>query len=142
MTLPLTTPHTLETCALELPGGRSLALLQGVPLVMGVINLTPDSFSDGGLWSEPERAVERALDMLDQGAHIIDLGAESTRPGGGVYGGGAEEVSATAEIDRLLPVLEALRPETGAPISIDTRKAAVADAVLTSGADLINDVSA
>jgi dihydropteroate synthase len=109
---------------------------------MGVMNLTPDSFSDGGLWNESERAVARALEMLEQGAHIIDLGAESTRPGGGVYGGGADEVPATAEIDRLLPVLEALRPETGAPISIDTRKAAVADAVLTSGADMINDVSA
>jgi dihydropteroate synthase len=109
---------------------------------MGVLNLTPDSFSDGGLWLEPERAAERALAMLDQGADLLDLGAESTRPGGGVYGGGARTVPPGEEADRLLPVLEALRPATDAPLSVDTRKGAVARQALAAGADLINDVSA
>ncbi len=109
---------------------------------MGVLNLTPDSFSDGGMWNTVSRAVERAHKMLDEGADLIDLGAESTRPGGGVYGEGAREVPADEEIDRLLPVLETLRAETEAPISVDTRKALVAQAALEAGADLINDVSA
>ncbi len=109
---------------------------------MGVLNLTPDSFSDGGLWLEPERAVERALSLLDQGADLLDLGAESTRPGGGVYGGGAHTVPAEEEAGRLLPVLEALRRATDAPLSVDTRKGAVARQALAAGADLINDVSA
>lgn len=132
------------TWTLQLPGDRRL-LLGERPLVMGVLNLTPDSFSDGGLWSDPGdpgRAVEGALRMLDQGADLVDLGAESTRPGGGVYGDGASDVSAKDEIGRLLPVLERLRRETGAPISIDTRKAEVARRTLAAGADLINDVSA
>lgn len=109
---------------------------------MGVLNLTPDSFSDGGLWLEPERAVEHALALLDQGADLLDLGAESTRPGGGVYGGGARTVLPGEEADRLLPVLEALRRATDAPLSVDTRKGAVARQALAAGADLINDVSA
>jgi dihydropteroate synthase len=109
---------------------------------MGVINLTPDSFSDGGLWTDPEAAVEAALGMLADGADLVDLGAESTRPGGGVYGAGARTVPASEELDRLLPVLEPLRRATAAPISIDTRKAAVARQALAAGGDLINDVSA
>lgn len=108
---------------------------------MGVLNVTPDSFSDGGRYLETDRAVDRALEMLDQGADSLDLGAESTRPGGGVYGEGARDVPATEELDRLLPVLERLRPETDAPLSVDTRKAPVARAALAAGADLINDVS-
>jgi dihydropteroate synthase len=109
---------------------------------MGVLNLTPDSFSDGGLWREPDKAVRHALLMLEQGANILDLGAESSRPGGGVYGAGAEEVSPNEEIERLMPVLEAVRSATDAPISVDTRKARVAQSVLDAGADLINDISA
>jgi len=109
---------------------------------MGILNLTPDSFSDGGLWTDPERAVEQGLRMLAAGADAIDLGAESTRPGGGVYGGGAATVSAEAEAARLLPVLAALRLATGAPLSVDTRKGEVARQALGAGADLINDVSA
>ena len=109
---------------------------------MGILNLTPDSFSDGGLWSDPAVAVDRALRMLDEGADLIDLGAESTRPGGGVYGAGADEVPAGQEIARLLPVLEAVRRATDAPLSVDTRKGEVAEAALAAGADLINDVSA
>lgn len=109
---------------------------------MGVVNITPDSFSDGGLWLAPERAVEHALAMLEAGAEIVDLGAESTRPGGGVYGAGAADVPASQEAERLLPVLEALRPLTDAPLSVDTRKGAVARQAIQAGADLINDVSA
>lgn len=108
------------------------------------MNLTPDSFSDGGVLfdaQDPHRAVEAGLALLSAGADLLDLGAESTRPGGGVYGEGARTVSAEEEIDRLLPVLEALRAATDAPISVDTRKGAVARAALRAGADLINDVS-
>lgn len=130
---------------LGLPRGRRLELVAGRPRVMGVLNLTPDSFSDGGLWldpSDPGRAVERGLEMLAHGADLLDLGAESTRPGGGVYGAGAAAVPAEEEIARLLPVLERLRPLTDAPLSVDTRKAAVARSALAAGADLVNDVSA
>jgi dihydropteroate synthase len=109
---------------------------------MGVLNLTPDSFSDGGLWHDPPRAVDHALCMLEEGADLLDLGAESTRPGGGVYGTGAAEVPPEAEAERLLPVLEAVRRATGAPLSVDTRKGEVARRALDAGADLINDVSA
>ncbi len=109
---------------------------------MGVLNLTPDSFSDGGLWPDPPRAVEHALRMLDGGADLLDLGAESTRPGGGVYGAGAATVPPEEEAARLLPVLAAVRRATGAPLSVDTRKGEVARRALAAGADLINDVSA
>jgi dihydropteroate synthase len=108
---------------------------------MGIVNITPDSFSDGGRFLDPDRAVEHALRLLEEGADLLDLGAESTRPGGGVYGDGAREVPAAEEIDRLLPVLERLRPLTAAPLSVDTRKGAVAAAVLAAGADIINDIS-
>ncbi len=126
--------------SLDLPGGRRLSLGRR-PLVMGIVNITPDSFSDGGLWLDPQRAVSHGLELLDQGADLLDLGADSTRPGGGVYGDGAREVPAQEEMDRLLPVLEALRRETDAPLSVDTRKGAVARAALGAGADLINDIS-
>lgn len=109
---------------------------------MGVLNLTPDSFSDGGLWNDPARAVDHALRMLDEGADLLDLGAESTRPGGGVYGAGAATVPPAEEAARLLTVLEAVRRATGAPLSVDTRKGEVARRVLDAGADLINDISA
>ena len=124
---------------LPLPRGGTLALDRR-PRVMGVLNITPDSFSDGGRWLEPERAVEHGLRMVAEGAELLDLGAESTRPGGGVYGAGAIEVSPTEELDRLLPVLEGLRREVDLPISIDTRKGAVARPALDAGGDLINDV--
>jgi len=124
----------------SLPGGRSLVLGERTA-VAGIVNLTPDSFSDGGLLPTTNAAVEFALRLLAEGADLLDLGAESTRPGGGVYGAGAPTVSASEEADRLLPVLEALRPLTTAPLSIDTRKAAVARQALAAGADVINDVS-
>ncbi|MCB1033466.1 MAG: dihydropteroate synthase [Acidobacteria bacterium] len=107
----------------------------------GVLNVTPDSFSDGGRWLVPEAAVEHGLSMLDQGADLLDIGAESTRPGGGVYGAGADTVSVEQELRRLLPVLEGLRRQTRAPLSVDTRKGSVARTALDHGADLINDVS-
>ncbi|MEO8503558.1 MAG: dihydropteroate synthase [Acidobacteriota bacterium] len=108
-----------------------------------MVNITPDSFSDGGRFFDPGAAVQHGLEMLEQGADLIDLGAESTRPGGSsVYGAGASDVPAEEELRRLLPVLRGLRRQTTAPLSVDTRKAAVAQAALDEGADLVNDVSA
>ncbi|MCM2269824.1 MAG: dihydropteroate synthase [Thermoanaerobaculia bacterium] len=127
---------------LELPRGGELHLLAGAPKLLAVVNVTPDSFSDGGRFLSPDHAVEHALRLAEEGADALDLGAESTRPGGGVYGAGAREVDAAEELDRLLPVLERLRPLTSLPLSVDTRKAAVARAALAAGADLVNDVSA
>jgi dihydropteroate synthase len=106
------------------------------PRLMGVLNVTPDSFSDGGLHLRPEDAVARAEAMLQAGADILDIGGESTRPG-------AEPVPEAVERDRVLPVIAALRARgIAAPISIDTRNAAVARAAFAAGADLFNDVSA
>jgi dihydropteroate synthase len=102
--------------------------------VMGILNLTPDSFSDGGLWFDSERAVEHGLKMLEEGADILDLGGESSRPG-------AEDVPVEEELRRVLPVLNALRARTEAVISIDTRNSAVARACLEAGANWINDVT-
>jgi len=139
-TLASAPPSALAARSLELPRGRCLSLADP-PRLMGILNLTPDSFSDGGLWSDPDRAVARGLEILAEGADLLDLGAESTRPGGGVYGAGAAEVTADEELARLLPVLTRLRRETDAPLSVDTRKGAVARRALAEGADLINDVS-
>jgi dihydropteroate synthase len=104
-------------------------------LVMGVINVTPDSFSDGGRYLEAEGAARRALEMEAAGADVIDIGGESTRPG-------SDPVSAEMEIARVLPVLERLRGRLKAPVLIDTQKAKVAEAAVAAGAELINDVSA
>jgi len=102
------------------------------PLVMGIVNITPDSFSDGGRYDAPDAAVAHARALLADGADILDLGAESTRPG-------AQPVSVQDELRRLLPVLEVLR-DCGVPLSVDTFKPAVMQAVLDAGADMINDV--
>jgi dihydropteroate synthase len=104
------------------------------PLLMGIVNVTPDSFSDGGSCLDPGAAVERALQLVAHGAGLIDVGAESSRPG-------AAAVPAGEELRRLLPVLRALRPQVRVPLSVDTSKAAVAEAALDAGADLVNDIS-
>lgn len=119
---------------------RTLPLGQRT-LVMGVINITPNSFSDGNLFLAPEKAIAHALKLLDGGASILDLGAESTRPGS--HAGTANAtVSAEEEQSRLLPVLEGiLKARPNAILSIDTYKAATASAALTAGAEIINDVS-
>jgi len=103
--------------------------------VMGVINVTPDSFSDGGQFFEKERAVEQALQLASDGADLIDIGGESTRP----YSKG---ISADEEMSRVIPVIEALKKELGVPISIDTLKAQVAREALRWGASMVNDISA
>ena len=102
---------------------------------MGVLNVTPDSFSDGGKFFKPEDAVEQALVMEGEGAEIIDVGGESTRPG-------AEKVDAEEELRRVIPVIRSLRARSDVIISIDTSKAAVAQEALRCGADIINDVTA
>ena len=105
------------------------------PAVMGILNITPDSFSDGGVHFDQSKAVHAALQMEEDGAAIIDIGGESTRPG-------AEPLVAQVEIDRVLPVIEQIRRRSAVTISIDTRKAAVAEEAIGVGADLVNDVSA
>jgi len=109
------------------------------PAIMGIVNVTPDSFSDGGVYFETARAAERALEMFEEGAAIVDIGGESTRPAN--YGEAAE-IPADEEIRRVLPVIEAVRRKSSRPLSIDTRKAAVARAAIAAGANLVNDVSA
>src|SRR5579863_9880271 len=104
-------------------------------LVMGVLNVTPDSFSDGGKFLSPQRAIQHALALEKAGADILDIGAESTRPG-------SAETSSVEELRRLLPVLQALRGKIRIPISVDTRKSSVAEIALGAGAEIINDVSA
>ncbi|MCP3916370.1 MAG: dihydropteroate synthase [bacterium] len=102
---------------------------------MGVVNVTPDSFSDGGRFHEPQAAIEHALELVAEGAQILDIGGESTRPG-------AEPVDADEELHRVLPVLEGLARQTDARLSIDTTKSVVARAALAAGASIVNDVSA
>jgi len=102
--------------------------------IMGVLNVTPDSFSDGGIYSDPDRAFARALELEDQGADIIDIGAESTKPG-------SARISEAEELRRLVPVLKRLRGKLTVPISVDTYKAGVAEKALEHGAEIINDPS-
>jgi len=110
-------------------------------LVMGVVNITPDSFSDGGFFEDPDAAVARCLQCLEEGADLLDLGGESTRPGSQA-GGDAPAVSADQEQARLLPVLEGiLRAAPNAVVSVDTYKAETARAAIRAGAEIINDVS-
>jgi len=109
------------------------------PVLMGIVNVTPDSFSDGGVYFEAGRAAQRALEMFEEGAAIVDIGGESTRPAN--YGEAAE-IPADEEIRRVVPVIEAIRRKSSLPLSIDTRKAAVARAAIAAGANLVNDVSA
>jgi dihydropteroate synthase len=120
----------------DVPLPRGVLPTSGRPLVMGVVNVTPDSFSDGGALypdGHPEAAVAHARDLVAQGADLLDVGGESTRPG-------ADPVPADEELDRVLPVLEGLAG-VGVPLSIDTAKAEVAEAAVAAGAVLVNDVS-
>ena len=105
------------------------------PRVMGILNVTPDSFSDGGLWLDEDTAVRHALAMQEAGADIIDVGGESTRPG-------AQAVTLEQELERVVPVIQALASELSIPISIDTSKAGVMNAAVAVGAGMINDVCA
>jgi dihydropteroate synthase len=107
----------------------------GPALVMGILNVTPDSFSDGGQHFSTERAIARGEEMVREGADLIDVGGESTRPG-------AEPVSEPEELRRVIPVIEALSARVKVPISVDTMKPAVAKAALTAGASVVNDVAA
>jgi len=106
-----------------------------LPLLMGVVNVTPDSFSDGGSFLDPAHAIDHAQQLVDEGAAILDIGGESTRPG-------ADDVPEETELARVLPVIKALGGRTAAAISIDTRKPGVARAALDAGASIWNDVSA
>jgi dihydropteroate synthase len=117
---------------LKLPS-RSLPLGERT-LLMGVLNVTPDSFSDGGNFLDPERAIEHALAMEKAGADLLDVGGESTRPG-------SAAIPIETELARILPVLEGLRGRLKIPISVDTRKAEVVEAALAAGAEMVNDVS-
>jgi dihydropteroate synthase len=103
-------------------------------LILGVLNVTPDSFSDGGKYLEPDRAFARALELEEAGADILDIGAESTRPG-------SSRIAAGEELQRLVPVLKRLREKVGIPISVDTYKAEVAERAIELGAEIINDPS-
>ncbi len=122
-----------ETFRIKTP--RRLIKIEERTLIMGILNVTPDSFSDGGRYNLPDLAVERALRMEDEGADILDIGGESTRPGSG-------RISVDEELDRVIPVLEKLSGRISIPISIDTMKAGVAIQAVRSGAEIINDVSA
>ncbi|HCX72853.1 MAG TPA: dihydropteroate synthase [Candidatus Cloacimonas sp.] len=103
--------------------------------IMGILNVTPDSFSDGDRYTDKDKAVEHALQMVREGAEIIDIGGESTRPG-------AQPVSSAQELERIIPVLKAIRNKSDAIISIDTNKAEVAKQAILAGADIVNDISA
>jgi dihydropteroate synthase len=116
---------------ISLPNGRVLELGRR-PLVMGILNITPDSFAESTI--DPSAAVDRALAMEAEGADLIDIGGESTRPG-------AEPVDAKSELERILPVLEGIRGRVTVPVSVDTYKAGVADAAIDAGAQMVNDVS-
>lgn len=128
----ISAPGFSLTVILQLPVRR---LDLAVPAVMGILNITPDSFSDGGLWLRPEQALEQALRMVGEGARLIDVGGESTRPG-------AAPVSEQEELDRVIPIIERLAGTTDCVISVDTMKPAVMRAAAAAGAELINDVNA
>ena len=135
-----TAPYTSDTpidrgCVTELRFGSGRALDLSQPVVMGVLNVTPDSFSDGGLYLCAEDAHRRTLEIIEEGAKIVDIGGESSRPG-------AEQISESEELRRVIPVVERLRSSSDIIISVDTTKSSVARAALNSGADMINDISA
>ncbi len=105
-----------------------------IPLVMGIVNVTPDSFFDGGRYNRKDAAVAHGIKLAEEGADILDIGGESTRPG-------AEPVSLDEELERVIPVIESLKKETHLPISVDTFKSDVAKSAISAGADIVNDIS-
>ncbi|WP_024606924.1 dihydropteroate synthase [Pseudoalteromonas sp. TAB23] len=119
------------TNILKLPRGRTLNLEK--PVIMGILNVTPDSFSDGGQFLDPKIALKRAMQLLDDGATILDIGGESTRPG-------APDVSLEDELARVIPAIKAIRQHSDCVISIDTSKAQVMEQAILAGADIVNDV--
>ena len=125
--------HARRRFTVPLPHGRTLALGDRT-LVMGIINVTPDSFSDGGQLPDADAAIDAGVRMVEQGADLLDVGGESTRPG-------AQPLGASEERARVLPVVEGLASRVQVPISVDTYKASVADAALAAGAAIVNDVS-
>ncbi|MGH1418722.1 MAG: dihydropteroate synthase [Hyphomicrobiaceae bacterium] len=131
--------HTLAASdmfeALREPRSRLTGLSLSAPRIMGILNVTPDSFSDGGNFNSVQTAVDQALLMVEEGADIIDIGGESTRPG-------ATPVPVDEELQRVIPVIEVLRDKTDALISVDTRKSQVMQRAAEAGADILNDVSA
>jgi dihydropteroate synthase len=132
-----TAPGILQTGLPPGPGfllGRSCRIELDRPRIMGVLNVTPDSFSDGGAFVAVDAALARARQLAEEGADLIDIGGESTRPG-------APPVGFEEELDRVLPVIEALRREIAVPLSIDTTKSAVATAAVAAGVEFVNDVS-
>ena len=118
---------------IPLSADRQLTLSR--PLIMGILNVTPDSFSDGGSFEDSGKGVEHVLKMIDEGADLIDIGGESSRPG-------AEPVTADEELSRVMPIIQRIRLQSDIPISVDTCKATVAQAALDEGADIVNDISA
>jgi dihydropteroate synthase len=121
--------------------GRKTYDLSSRTHIMGILNVTPDSFSDGGKYLHVDDAVAHALAMVDAGADFIDIGGESTRPKGNAYGQGALPVTAGEEMRRVIPVIERLAARTDIPLSIDTYKASVAKEALGAGAVIVNDIS-
>ena len=113
-------------------GNREFDLKRGA-YIMGILNVTPDSFSDGGKWNSREMALSHARQMAEEGADLIDVGGESTRPG-------HSPVSAEEELERVVPVIRLLKQELDIPVSVDTFKAEVAEAALEAGADMVNDI--
>lgn len=126
--------RSLRRPAARIRLARRRLRLGGRTLIQGILNVTPDSFYDGGRWADPARAVERAFQMVEEGAGIIDVGGESTRPG-------SRAVPAREEIRRILPVIERLVGRLRVPVSVDTTKSEVAEAALSAGAEIVNDVS-
>lgn len=125
--------HPRRRFSLPLPDGRTFALGERT-LIMGIINVTPDSFSDGGRLVDAQRAIDAGVQMAGEGADVLDVGGESTRPG-------AEALGEREELQRVLPVIEGLAARVKIPISVDTYKPSVADAALRAGAALVNDIS-
>ncbi len=125
------TTHTMSFSA----PSSGIPALRSVPALMGIVNVTPDSFADGGRYLDPERAIAHGMTLMEEGADILDVGGESTRPG-------ADPVDPVEEIARIRPVIEGLHASGSPPISVDTRHASVAEAALKAGATMINDISA